>query len=143
MTELETEIAANRAAVDEFIAAARAVEAARWGAPREGGAWSPAQIAEHLALVYEYNRQVVQGTAEGLPFPLGLRRAAEHGAGLLPWAWALNGAFSVVATPLANLVAVQAGFHWVLIFAALMYVIVLLAFPSVRRSMQWQPSPTL
>ena len=45
--------------------------------------------------------------ALGLPFPLGLARA---GSGrLLPWAWALNGAFSVVATPLATLVAREAG----------------------------------
>ena len=30
-------------------------------------------------------------------------------AGLLPWAWGLNGAFSVVATPLANLIAREVG----------------------------------
>src|SRR5581483_4710585 len=26
----------------------------------------------------------------GMPFPLGLRRAAEEGGGFLPWAWGLN-----------------------------------------------------
>ena len=63
MTELETEIADNRAAIDAFIAAARAVDASAWSTPRAEGAWSPAQIAEHLAVVYEYNRTVVTGTA--------------------------------------------------------------------------------
>jgi hypothetical protein len=72
MTELETQIADNRAAIEEFLAAVRAVDAARWATPRAEGVWSPGQVAEHLALTYEYNRKVVQGTAEGLPFPLGL-----------------------------------------------------------------------
>ena len=80
--------------------------------------------------------------ALGLPFPLGLARAGAAGGGLLPWAWSLNGAFSVVATPLANLVAVQAGFDRVLLVAAGLYVVVFLAYPSVRKSVQWQPSPS-
>ncbi|GAC1345718.1 MAG: hypothetical protein NVSMB18_26010 [Acetobacteraceae bacterium] len=80
--------------------------------------------------------------ALGLPFPLGLARAGGAGGGLLPWAWALNGAFSVVATPLANLLAVQAGFDGVLIVAALLYIVVFLAYPSFRKALQWQPSPT-
>jgi hypothetical protein len=63
MTELETQIADNRAAVEEFVAKARRIDAATWSAPRPEGRWSPAQIAEHLVLVYEYNRTVVKGTA--------------------------------------------------------------------------------
>jgi hypothetical protein len=68
MTELETAIADNRIAVDEFIAKARAIDPAAWTASRGEGRWSPAQIAEHLAIVYEYNRKVVTGTAgKGAP----------------------------------------------------------------------------
>ena len=63
--------------------------------------------------------------ALGLPFPLGLNRV---GAGsYLPWAWGLNGAFSVVATPLANLVARQAGLSWLLASAGVLYGVVILA----------------
>jgi len=80
--------------------------------------------------------------ALGMPFPLGLARAGTAGGGLLPWAWGLNGAFSVVATPLANLVAVQFGFDRVLLIAALLYVVTYLAYPSVRKTVQWQTSPT-
>jgi Protein of unknown function (DUF1569) len=72
MTELETHIADNRAAVDEFIAAARAIDGVTWTTPRAERAWCPAQIVEHVALTYEYNRRVLQGTAEGLPFPISL-----------------------------------------------------------------------
>ncbi len=80
--------------------------------------------------------------ALGLPFPLGLARAGSAGGGFLPWAWGLNGAFSVVATPLANLVAVQSGFDRVLLVAALLYVVTFLAYPSARKTKQWQPIPS-
>ena len=74
--------------------------------------------------------------ALGLPFPLGLSQQA--GTGFLPWAWALNGAFSVVATPLANLVSRQAGLSWVLLCAAMLYGLALVTFPLARARTQWQ-----
>jgi hypothetical protein len=81
----------------------------------------------------------------GLPFPLGLARAGE--GGLLPWAWGLNGAFSVVATPLANLIAREAGFGRVLLCAAILYGVALLTFPAPRRRPAWHrstlPSPAV
>ncbi len=80
--------------------------------------------------------------ALGLPFPLGLARAGSAGGGFLPWAWGLNGAFSVVATPLANLMAVQLGFSWVLMAAACLYVLTYVAYPSLRKNPQWQPIPS-
>ena len=81
--------------------------------------------------------------ALGLPFPLGLARAAEAGGGALPWAWAVNGAFSVVATPLANLLAIRLGFGAALLAAAGLYVVVLLVPPRIARSPQWQRTPQL
>ncbi|MGI4810501.1 MAG: hypothetical protein ACRYF2_20620 [Janthinobacterium lividum] len=75
--------------------------------------------------------------ALGLPFPMGLARAGS--GAMLPWAWALNGAFSVVATPLANLLAVHDGFDRVLMAAILLYVLALISFPSYRKSLNWQP----
>ena len=73
--------------------------------------------------------------ALGLPFPLGLARTGS--GGMLPWAWGINGAFSVVATPLANLIARQAGFSRVLLGAGLLYVIALVMFPTARKSRAW------
>lgn len=75
--------------------------------------------------------------ALGLPFPMGLARAGS--GAMLPWAWALNGAFSVVATPLANLLAVHDGFDRVLMAAILLYILALISFPSYRKSLNWQP----
>ncbi|MBV9653743.1 MAG: hypothetical protein JOZ42_04175 [Acetobacteraceae bacterium] len=77
--------------------------------------------------------------ALGVPFPLGLHHAGA--GGFLPWAWALNGAFSVVATPLANLIAREQGFTAVLLSAAGIYVVAFLAFPSTRRRVGWQSLP--
>src|SRR5439155_24331897 len=74
--------------------------------------------------------------ALGLPFPLGLAHTGS--GGFLPWAWGLNGAFSVVATPLANLIAREAGFSRVLLCAAVLYVIALVTFPAARKKPAWQ-----
>ena len=68
--------------------------------------------------------------ALGLPFPLGLGRVGS--GGFLPWAWGLNGAFSVVSTPLANLTAIGAGYDRVLLCAMLLYVTALLTFPRLH-----------
>jgi hypothetical protein len=76
--------------------------------------------------------------AMGMPFPLGL--AALGDSAFLPWAWGLNGAFSVVATPLANLVARNIGFHAVLAGAVLMYGLAVIQFPGTRRRQVWLTS---
>nr|MDA8250843.1 hypothetical protein [Rhodospirillales bacterium] len=77
--------------------------------------------------------------ALGMPFPLGL---ALTGAGpFLPWAWAVNGAFSVVATPLANLIAREAGFSRVLLVALLLYGVAAIAVPAPRKPRSWPVSP--
>ena len=68
--------------------------------------------------------------ALGLPFPLGLSGVGE--TAVLPWAWALNGAFSVVATPLANLLARSFGFDAVLSCAAVLYLVAAVTLPAVR-----------
>lgn len=65
--------------------------------------------------------------ALGLPFPLGLSRVGS--GGFLPWAWGLNGAFSVVSTPLANLTAIGFGYDRVLLCALVLYVTAWLSFP--------------
>jgi hypothetical protein len=64
----------------------------------------------------------------GFFFPLGLSRLPRE-SGLIPWAWALNGAFSVVATPLANLVAIGEGYHWLIWLSLGLYGLAFLSFP--------------
>jgi hypothetical protein len=70
--------------------------------------------------------------ALGMPFPLGLSRAGT--GGFMPWAWGLNGAFSVVSTPLANLIALQMGYSSVLIAALALYGVANAVFPRDRKN---------
>jgi hypothetical protein len=78
--------------------------------------------------------------ALGLPFPLGLAQIS--GGRLLPWAWGLNGAFSVVATPLANLIARTYGLNTVLAAAVFLYGLAVISFPAYRRQQNWARSTT-
>lgn len=73
--------------------------------------------------------------AMGMPFPLGLASLRkEANDSLLPWAWAINGAFSVIATPLASLIATNTGYTAILAAAAALYALALAAFPGARNS---------
>jgi hypothetical protein len=73
MTELETTIADNRAAVADLVEAARSIDPAKWSAPRAAGGWSPGQVVQHVAIVYEYSRDIVLGTPPGGSLPRFLR----------------------------------------------------------------------
>ncbi|UCC83149.1 MAG: hypothetical protein JSW46_19720 [Gemmatimonadota bacterium] len=57
----------------------------------------------------------------GLPFPLGLRALARDRAQGIAWAWAANGFASVVATPLAALIALEVGSNLLFLCAAAAY----------------------
>ncbi len=57
----------------------------------------------------------------GMPFPLGLRALAEGSRPRIAWAWASNGFASVVATPLAALLALEVGTRALFLAAAFAY----------------------
>jgi hypothetical protein len=67
--------------------------------------------------------------AMGRYFPLGNSSLGEASRPLIPWAWAVNGAFSVIATPLANIVSTRYGWRFVLASALLLYLSTALSFP--------------
>ena len=102
-------------------------------------------LLDHLSLAWPARAVLVLGlaaavsTALGLPFPLGLKQVGE--GRFLPWAWALNGAFSVVATPLANLIAREAGVSWLLYAAGGLYLLAFIAFPGRSRTTSWNETP--
>ncbi len=74
------------------------------------------------------------GTALGFFFPLGLSGLGGDRAAWIPWAWALNGSFSVVSTPLANLVVHSKGYSVLLVAGWAMYVLVFIASRSLDRT---------
>jgi hypothetical protein len=57
----------------------------------------------------------------GMPFPFGLAWLESAAPRLVPWAWAVNGCASVVASVLAAILALSLGFTAVLLFGAAAY----------------------
>ncbi|HOS02467.1 MAG TPA: hypothetical protein PKZ01_05260 [Candidatus Hydrogenedentes bacterium] len=72
----------------------------------------------------------------GMPFSVGLGALRGGMQPFVPMAWSINGAFSVIASPLATLLAVSYGYGAVLVLAAVLYIIAWGVFPAsdgVRR----------
>lgn len=61
------------------------------------------------------------GIAMGLPLPAGITAAGKQSSSTVAWCWALNGAASVVASPLAVVLAMVNGFNHVLLIGLLCY----------------------
>jgi hypothetical protein len=57
----------------------------------------------------------------GIPFPQGLKRIKELNIENVPWAWSINGFFSVISIILATLFAILFGFKIVFIIAVICY----------------------
>ena len=73
------------------------------------------------------------GLLMGVPFPKGLALLAGRARGLIPWAWAVNGAISVVASVLAALLAFDLGISAVMILGAACYAGAWLTAKGLRR----------
>jgi hypothetical protein len=69
------------------------------------------------------------GLFMGIPFPAGLKILGEKREALIPWAWAINGCFSVLTPILTIMIAMIVGFKTVLWLGALAY---LMAFITLK-----------
>lgn len=67
------------------------------------------------------------GALLGVPFPTGLRLIGKEASSLVPWAWAVNGFFTVIGSVSAMILATAFGFAAVHIIAAACYALALLA----------------
>ncbi|MCX5833590.1 MAG: SAM-dependent methyltransferase, partial [Deltaproteobacteria bacterium] len=59
----------------------------------------------------------------GIPFPYGLHLLGHRAPGLLPWAWGVNGFFSVIGAAGTILAAISFGFRTVVVTALALYVL--------------------
>ncbi len=110
------------------LAACLVLAAYLWLIPlllRESLAWTPAGRTLLAALLI-----APPAFCMGAPFPLGLSLFTGEQERILPWAWALNGAFSVVASPLSALAAAQYGYRALLLAAAVLYATAAFTFPD-------------
>lgn len=63
------------------------------------------------------------GVLMGMPFPIGLAVLRRRASYLVPWAWGINGATSVVASILTALIALDRGFTFVLASGVALYLV--------------------
>jgi hypothetical protein len=69
----------------------------------------------------------------GMAYPVGIRVLREHDEALIPWAWGLNGAASVVASVLAVFVGSRSGFTVALVIGGATYALGIVAMRSAGR----------
>jgi len=69
----------------------------------------------------------------GMPFPTGLGIVGTEAPGLVPWAWGINGFFTVIGTILALMLAMMIGFVAVLVLAGLCYLAAWIALGKSSR----------
>ena len=74
------------------------------------------------------------GFLMGVPFAAGLRLVERREPSLVPWAWAINGSFSVISAVLAVMVALSWGFSAVLWLGAAAYAAAFFAFAPFELS---------
>jgi len=90
--------------------------------------WSlPARIGVSILLVAPL------GVLLGIPFPAGLRLVATEAPALMPWAWGVNGFFTVIGSVGALMLGMAFGFKAVLVLAGLCYLGSLVAVTSRRK----------
>ncbi len=65
---------------------------------------------------------------KGMMFPLGIRYLSGYDPSQTPWAWGINGSFSVISTSLAMLIAVERGFMAVMTIAVICYALAFAVF---------------
>jgi spermidine synthase len=70
------------------------------------------------------------GIALGIPMPTGIRLLNAHAPQLVPWAWGMNGALSVLGATLAIFIAMNWGFQVTLLAASATYLVGLAALIS-------------
>jgi len=72
------------------------------------------------------------GMLMGVPLPAGVRLLSARTPELLPWAWAMNGALSVLGSTLAVLIAMNWGFSTTLLTGGALYLLAAAVVAGVR-----------
>jgi hypothetical protein len=72
------------------------------------------------------------GLPMGVPFPVGMRLLGERDPSLIPWAWVINGSFSVLAPVMALMLALATGFGTVAYLAAGAYFLAFIILSGIR-----------
>ena len=71
------------------------------------------------------------GVLLGMPFPSGIQIISKNSSDLVPWAWGVNGFFTVIGSVATLILSMMIGFQAVLWIAAIVYLLSLIA---IRKS---------
>jgi len=71
----------------------------------------------------------------GMPMPIGIRLLARSAPEIIPWAWGVNGATSVMGSVAALVIAILSGFNQALMIGAGLYLVAmfLITRPSTSK----------
>ncbi len=72
------------------------------------------------------------GFVMGMPFPLAMRIIPEGASGIIPWAWALNGWMSVVASLVTVVISRTGGYSRAFMVALAFYLVALFLSPRLK-----------
>jgi predicted membrane-bound spermidine synthase len=72
------------------------------------------------------------GILLGMPFPSGIDLISKQAPSLIPWAWGVNGFFTVIGSVMAIMLAMTIGFQGALWIAIAIYLISLLLITRIR-----------
>ncbi len=76
------------------------------------------------------------GILLGMPFPTGIDIISKQAPSLIPWAWGVNGFFTVIGSVIAIILSMMTGFQSVLWIAILVYLICMLVITGKLRTYQ-------
>jgi len=66
----------------------------------------------------------------GIPFPTAISRIKHSGKYSLPWAWSINGYFSVVASSGVTMLSLNIGLQLIFYLAILLYILAIIFYPE-------------
>jgi hypothetical protein len=69
----------------------------------------------------------------GMPFPTGIRIVGANAPPLVPWAWGMNGIFSVLGSTAVVVLSMLSSFSWSLLVAAMAYAVAAVVAPALAR----------
>jgi hypothetical protein len=70
------------------------------------------------------------GILLGMPFPTGIKTVSSESTSFIPWAWGVNGFFTVIGSVGAVILGMMFGFKIVILIAALCYLVATLVLPK-------------
>jgi len=71
----------------------------------------------------------------GIPFPTGIGLLGQRYTSLIPWAWAVNACFSILAPVLTVAIALTAGFNTVILLSSVAYLFAFIFLTLIVRNM--------